>query len=119
MSQQPANQPAETPAAAPLAALLEALQAARAAQQGAARRRSEADRAAWRQFVLRLARLSPAQQSALLERITEQVLASVQEALEDEGIDYSDLPGVGDDDAYWTGGRIGPVLPAPGAAAPR
>jgi hypothetical protein len=36
----------------------------------------------------------------------------------DEGIDYSDLPPLGDDDAYWTGGRIGPVLPgeAPGRA---
>lgn len=37
--------------------------------------------------------------------------------------DYSDLPDTADDDAYWTGGRIGPVLtptaPLPEAHAPR
>lgn len=31
---------------------------------------------------------------------------------DDEGIDYSDIPDVGDDDAYWTGGQVGPVVPA-------
>ena len=35
-----------------------------------------------------------------------------------EGIDYSDIPDVGDDDAYWTGGQIGPVLPVKVAERP-
>ena len=35
-----------------------------------------------------------------------------------EGIDYSDIPDVGDDDAYWKGGRVGPVLPVKAAERP-
>lgn len=31
---------------------------------------------------------------------------------DDESIDYSDIPDVGDDEAYWKGGRVGPVVPA-------
>ena len=112
MSQQPASRPAESPpATAPLAPLLEALQAA---QQGATRPLSRADRAAWRRLVLRLLRLPPDQQAALVQRISEQLATLAQEALEDEGIDYSDIPDVGDDDAYWTGGRVGPVLATKG-----
>ena len=37
---------------------------------------------------------------------------------DDEGIDYSDIPDVGDDDAYWKGGRVGPVLPVKAAERP-
>lgn len=38
--------------------------------------------------------------------------------VDDEAIDYSDIPDVGDDDAYWTGGRVGPVLPVRAAERP-
>ena len=124
MSQRPADQPAESPPdAALLAALLGLVRAAQAAQQQrAARPRTEADRAAQTQVALRLARLTPAQREALVQRIIEQLAPWTQELLEaqgDEGIDYSDLPSLGDDDAYWTGGRIGPVVPSTGAPGSR
>ncbi len=37
---------------------------------------------------------------------------------DDESIDYSEIPDVGDDEAYWKGGRVGPVVPAKSPAHP-
>jgi hypothetical protein len=66
----------------------------------------------------RLAAASP-ERAAFVRAVWEAMLALVEEKTrqerspddEDEGIDDSDIPDVGGDDAYWTGGRIGPVLP--------
>jgi hypothetical protein len=42
--------------------------------------------------------------------------ATAAAAPDDEGIDYSDIPDVGEDAAYWTGGHVGPVLATPTSA---
>ncbi|HEX2324476.1 MAG TPA: hypothetical protein VHQ00_03700 [Chloroflexota bacterium] len=60
-------------------------------------------------------------EAALLRAVWEDLLREAKARAgggEDEGIDYSDLPSLGDDDAYWTGGRIGPVLPAGATGRP-
>jgi hypothetical protein len=62
-----------------------------------------------RLFRLSAPQLSAQQRARVLRAIS--ALADAWGAPDDEGIDYSDLPDLGDDAAFWTGGRIGPVLP--------
>jgi hypothetical protein len=38
--------------------------------------------------------------------------------LDEEGIDYSDIPDTGDDENYWRGGQVGSVLVAKAAGEP-